>query len=79
MQLDSRKKSRLDCMMRLKSFETQEVRDIGRKKAGELRGFSLPIDGNSRGCLADARKGMQSSGKIEDRKKKIHTRARKML
>ena len=41
MELDSRKKSRRDRMMRSKSFETQEVREIGRKEAGESRGFLI--------------------------------------
>ena len=41
MQLDSRKKSRRDRMMRSKSFETQEVREIGRKEPGESRGFPI--------------------------------------
>ena len=41
MELDSRKKSRRDRMMRSNSFDTQEVRDIGRKEAGELRGFLI--------------------------------------
>ena len=41
MELDSRKKSRRDRMMRSKSFETQEVREIGQKKAGESRGFLI--------------------------------------
>ena len=41
MELDSRKKSRRDKMMRSKSFGTQEVREIGRKEAGESRGFSI--------------------------------------
>ena len=41
MELDSKKKSRWDRMMRSKSFDTQEVREIGRKEAGESRG--LPI------------------------------------
>ena len=41
MELDSRKKSRRDRMMCLKSFDTQEVREIDRKEAGESRG--LPI------------------------------------
>ena len=40
MELDSRKKSRRDRMMRSKSFETQEVREIGWKEAGEPRGFT---------------------------------------
>ena len=34
MELDSRKKSRRDRMMRSKSFKTQEVREIGLKEAG---------------------------------------------
>ena len=38
MELDSRKKSRRDRMMHSKSLETQE---IGRKKAGESRGFPI--------------------------------------
>ena len=41
MELDSRKKSRRDTMMRSKSFDTQEVREIGRKKVEELRGFPI--------------------------------------
>ena len=41
MELDSKKKSRRDGMMRSKSFEIQEVRGIGRKEAGESRGFPI--------------------------------------
>ena len=41
MELDSRKKSRRDRIMRSKSFDTQEVREIGRKEAGESRGFPI--------------------------------------
>ena len=41
MKLDSRKKSRRDRMMRSKSFDTQEMREIGRKEAGESRGFPI--------------------------------------
>ena len=41
MELDSRKKSRRDRMMRSNSFDTQEVREIGRKEAGESRGFPI--------------------------------------
>ena len=41
MELNSRKKSRWDRMMRSKSFETQKVREIGRKEGGESRGFSI--------------------------------------
>ena len=41
MELDIRKKCTHDRMMRLKSIETQEVREIGWKEAGELRGFPI--------------------------------------
>ena len=39
MELGSRKKSRRDRSMCSKSFDTQEVREIGRKEAGDSRGF----------------------------------------
>ena len=79
MELDSRKKSRRDRMMRSKDFDTQDVREIGWKEAGESRGFSHLVDGNNKKYLPDGRKGMQSPGKIEDVKKKINARARKVL
>ena len=41
MELDSRKKSRRDRMMRSNGFETQEVREIGRKEAEESRVFPI--------------------------------------
>ena len=41
MEMDSRKKSRRDRMMRSKSFDTLEVREIGRKEAGESRVFPI--------------------------------------
>ena len=41
MELDSTKKSRLDSMMRSKSFDIQEVREVGRKEARESRGFPI--------------------------------------
>ena len=41
MELDFRKKSIPDRIIRSKSFETQEVREIGRKEAGESRGFPI--------------------------------------
>ena len=41
MELDTRKKSKRDRMMRLRNVETQEVREIGRKEAGESRDFSI--------------------------------------
>ena len=41
MELISRKKSRRDKMMRSNSFDMQVVREIGRKEAGESRGFPI--------------------------------------
>ena len=41
MELHSREKSRQDRIMRSKSFETHEVREIDRKEAGGLRGFPI--------------------------------------
>ena len=41
MELDSRKKSRRDRMMHSNSFDTQEMREIGQKEAGESRGFPI--------------------------------------
>ena len=41
MELDSRKKSRPDRIMRSNSFDTQEVREIGRKEAGQSRDFPI--------------------------------------
>ena len=41
MELDSRRNSRQNRMMRSKSSETQEVREIDRKEAGESRDFFI--------------------------------------
>ena len=41
MEIDSKKKSRRDKSIWSKSFETQDVREIGRKEAGESKGFSI--------------------------------------
>ena len=41
--------------------------------------LSYLVYGNNGRCLPDGRKGMRRRGKIEDVKKKIHARARKML
>ena len=41
MELDSRKKSRRDRIMRSNSFDTQKIEQISRKEAGESRGFSI--------------------------------------
>ena len=41
MELDSRKKRRRDRAMCSNSFDTQQVREIGRKEVGESRGFPI--------------------------------------
>ena len=41
MELDSRKKSRRNRMMRSKIFDTQKVREIGQKEARESRRFPI--------------------------------------
>ena len=41
MEFDSRKKSTQDSMMHPNSFNMQEVREIGRKEAGELGDFPI--------------------------------------
>ena len=44
MELDSRKKSRCDKIAYQsvqKSFDTQEMREIGRKESGKLKSFSI--------------------------------------
>ena len=78
MELDSRKKSRRERMMRSKIFDRQEVREIGRKEAGVER-LSHLVDGNNKRCLPDRRKGMESPRDIENVKKKIHARTGKVL
>ena len=78
MELDSRKKSRRDRMMRSNSSDTQEVKDRP-EGSRRVERFSHLVYRNKGRCLPDERKGMQSPGKIEDVKKEIHARARKML
>ena len=41
MELDFRKKRRQDSMMRSNSFDTQEIKEIDRKEAGESRCFPI--------------------------------------
>ena len=64
--------------MHSKSFDTQKVREIS-EGSRRVEGLSHLVDGNNRRCLPDGKKGMQSPEGIEDVKKKIHARARKML
>ena len=71
MELDSRKKSR-----RNRDAGGERGRPEGSRRVERL---SHLVDGNNRRCLLDGRKGMRSPGKIENVKKKILARARKML
>ena len=73
MELDFSKNSRRDRMMLLKSFEINEVREIGQKEAGEFR--SLPILWMK--IMKNKRK--RKAGKIEYVKRKIYAMARKVL
>ena len=69
------RKSRQDRMMCSKSFETQEIRP---ERSRRVERFSHLVDGNNR-CFPDGRKEMRRPGKIENVKKKIHARAKKVL
>ena len=72
MELDSRKMSRRDRMMRSNSFDTQEVREIGRKEAGESRVFPIL-------CMGIIKDVFQMEGKeCEDRKRLKMWRRRPM-
>ena len=75
MELDSRKKSRRDRMMRSKNFEMQDRLEESRR----AERLSHLMNGNNRRCLSNGRKGIQKPEKIEIVKKKIHARAREML
>ena len=55
-----------------KCFDTQKVKEIGRKEAGESRGFPIL-------CMGTIKDVFQMERKIENVKKKIHARARKVL
>ena len=65
-------------MTRSKSFVTQEVRDRPDRCRRVERLFHL-INGNNGRCHPDGTKRMQRQRKIENVKKIIHARARKML
>ena len=45
MEVGFSKKGRRDCLMRSKSFDTQEVKEIRRKEGGESRGFLIFMAG----------------------------------
>ena len=65
--------------MRSKSFEMQEVKQIGQKEAGEIERLSHFVYGNNGRDLPDGRKRMQCPEKIENVKKKIYARGSRML
>ena len=66
-------------MMRSKSFDIAGGKRDRPEGSRRVERFSHFMDGNNRKCLPDGRKGMRRPGEIEDVKKKIHARARKML
>ena len=78
MELDSRKKSKQDRMMRSKSFDAQEVREIGRKESGESRGFSILWMGIMENVFQMEGKECEDQ-EIANMKKIIHARERKVL
>ena len=65
MELDSRKKSRLERMMRSKSFETQKVREIGRKEAEGWRGFPILCMGIMKGVFQMEEKECEVQQKLK--------------
>ena len=65
MELDSRKKSRRDRMMRSNSFDTQEVREIGRKEAGESRGSPILWMGIIKDVFQMEGKGCEDQEKLK--------------
>ena len=76
MELDSRKKSRRDRMMRSNSFDTLEVREDRPEGSRRVERLSHLVNGNNGRCLPDGRKGMRRSGKIENVKKCMPERGR---
>ena len=72
MELDSRKKSRQDRMMRSNSFDMQEVKEIGQKEAGESRGFPILY----MGIIEDL---FQMEGKECEDQKRLKKRRRKSM
>ena len=72
MELDSRKKSRRDRMMRSKSFDTQEVREIDLKEAGESRGFPIL-------CMGIIEDVLEMEGKECEVQERLKMRRRKSM
>ena len=78
-EISFRKKSERDKIIHSKSFETQEVREIGRKEAEESRGFFILWMRIIEDVFQMEGKQCKDQKKIEEVKKKIHARARKVL
>ena len=70
MELNSRKKSRRNGVMRSDSFETQEVREIGRKAAGKLRGFPILWIGIMKNVFQMEGKECKDQERLKMRKRK---------
>ena len=66
-------------MMRSNSFEMQGGKRDRPEGSRRVERLSHLVYENNGRCLPDGRKRMQSPGEIEDVKKKIHTRVKKML
>ena len=78
--LAGRVNDRRDRKMHSGSFETQEVKEIGRKEAGESRDFPILWMKIIEDVFQmEGKEYKVSPRKIEDVKKKIHARARKVL
>ena len=75
MELDSRRKSKRDKMMRSNSFKTQEVGVIGRTEAGKSKGFSILWMKIIEDVSQMEGKEMQNQERLKMCKKKILTRA----
>ena len=70
MELDFRKKSRRDRMMRPKSFDTHEVREIGRKEAGKSRGYPIQWMGIIENVFQMEGKECKVQERLQTRRKK---------
>ena len=79
MLLDSKKKSRRDRMMRSKSFETQEVREIGQKEVGESRGFPILWMEIMEDVLQMEEKECKDHERLNALKRKIYSKLRKVV
>ena len=68
MELDSRKKSRRDRMMRSNSFDTQEVREIGQKEAASERRQEVQKDSQEQGTVVRGQREKIQNGQMGDKR-----------